>query len=254
MTSPLISCLCLSYKRPQQLARAIECFRGQTYENKELIIVGHSDDAESLHVAREAGPDVKFHAVPKAILGELRNTSVALSGGEYFCQWDDDDWYHKNRLSEQLKAIRKSKKQACVMAYWLMYDQLTGAGYLSLPSMWAGTLMCSRSVYAEGVLYQNLGKNEDSEYLMELYAKNCLVPLIMPSLYIYVYHGSNTWEQDHFRTIFSHSQRLPASISKLIGKIVSQEYSHAYASKAIMHQEVVREFNYFQAWLNEAGG
>jgi hypothetical protein len=136
------------------------------------------------------------------------------------------------------------------MAYWLMYDKVSGEGYLSLPSMWAGTLMCSRNIYEAGVLYQNLAKNEDTEYMMELYTKNCLYPLIMPSLYIYVYHGNNTWESDHFQNIFSQSQRLPYKISKLLGNIVSKKYTHAHASRILMRPEVVREYNYFQAWMD----
>lgn len=246
MKNPLISCLCVSYNRPQQLALAIECFHGQTYKNKELVIVGHADDEESQRVASEAGPNVVFHAVPKASLGELRNGSIQLSKGDYFCQWDDDDWYHKSRLAEQLKVLRKMKKQACVMAYWLMYDKVNGEAYFSYPTMWAGTIMCHRSIYEAGIHYKSLGKSEDEMYMKELYATNLMVPLVMPSLYIYVYHGRNTWEAEHFKTLFSRGQPLSSKTSTVIGDILSKKYSHSQSSKIMTN--LIKEFNYFHAF------
>src|SRR3954464_6478512 len=96
---PLISCLCLSYRRPAFLRNAIACFLSQTYFNKELIIIGHNDDNESVNiVASFNAPDIKYFTVPHLPIGHWRNIAVERSAGTYFCQWDDDDWHHNDRL------------------------------------------------------------------------------------------------------------------------------------------------------------
>ncbi len=36
---PLISCICVTNKRPEMLTRAIQCFKRQTYPNKAFILL-----------------------------------------------------------------------------------------------------------------------------------------------------------------------------------------------------------------------
>ena len=43
-TLPLISCLCITHKKPEMLKRAIDCFESQTYRNKQMVIVFEDHD------------------------------------------------------------------------------------------------------------------------------------------------------------------------------------------------------------------
>ena len=57
---------------------------------------------------------------PKKPLGDLHRISVAAAQGEYVVQWDDDDFYHPDRLTSQLAEIRRSGRPACVLGRWII--------------------------------------------------------------------------------------------------------------------------------------
>jgi hypothetical protein len=67
----------------------------------------------------------------------------------------------------------------------------------------------------------------------------------MPSLYIYAYHGSNTFNIDHFNLLYSNSQPLPARITDLFRKIFSGEISNVEASEILLSAPVQTVMNYF---------
>ena len=90
---PLVSCLCLTYRRPRRdqflLEEAIESFLRQSYPNKELIIL---NDCPGQILSCEA-PGVRIYNAPHRCnsVGEKRNLAVALAQGELLAPWDDDD-------------------------------------------------------------------------------------------------------------------------------------------------------------------
>ncbi len=92
-TQPLVSCLCLTYRRPLRdqhlLEEAIESFLRQTYPNKELIVV---NDCPGQILSCDA-PGVRIYNVPHRChsVGEKRNLAVALARGDVLAPWDDDD-------------------------------------------------------------------------------------------------------------------------------------------------------------------
>jgi len=120
-SDPLISCLCITKYRTRFLKRAIDCFLHQSYLNKELIIVYPEEDKETeFFIMANQHPlirSVKVKDTSKKSLGRLRNMSIDTADGEFFCVWDDDDWYHKDRLQFQMNAIRLHKKEACGLAF-----------------------------------------------------------------------------------------------------------------------------------------
>ena len=90
---PLVSCLCLTYRRPARdqflLEEAIESFLRQTYPNKELVIL---NDCPGQVLSCDA-PGLRIYNVPNRFnsVGEKRNTAVALAKGNILAPWDDDD-------------------------------------------------------------------------------------------------------------------------------------------------------------------
>ena len=222
MPLPLISCLCVTRKKPKLLLRAINCFTAQTYRRKELVIIYEDNDDET-HMFLEGVHRVGIRVIcvksnPKLTLGELRNIGLQHSKGEFFCQWDDDDWYHVDRLTTQIQYIQKFKKSASVLVSWLMYDNHCGNAYLSFAGAWAGSLMCKRVIGNTTISYPDMAKSEDVSLLLLLYSMNCIYPITMPYLYIYVYHGSNTWNKSHFKKLFSKSQKLSLETSFILRK------------------------------------
>lgn len=246
---PLISCLCLTNNRPSFLKRSIEYFQAQTYSNKEMIIVYKSNDSATIDLLSEIKDDrIKSFETSSDIdqtTGDLRNFSIKCSTGDFFCQWDDDDWCHSRRLELQLQAIIASQKKACVLAYWLFHDLTSKQSYFSFPEMWAGSIMCSKDLITSSICYPSLNQHEDFNFLQKLFKINCVVPFVKPQLYVYLYHCSNTMSKAHFELLFSKSQPLSSNTSKLINDIVTGIYTCEQGSSLIDNASIINEFDYF---------
>lgn len=218
----LVSCVCVTRKRVPHLRRAVDCFLAQTYQTRELVIVYESDDSATrdfyLGLKHPAISAIEVAASPKKTLGALRNISIKSCRGRYIAQWDDDDWYSPDRLAVQLAAIRHSGKPACVLVRWIMYDEITGRAYLSERRTWEGSLVALRSAAPS---YPELAKGEDTVAIGEMLKQDMLVGLDRPELYVYVYHGGNTWERENWDTrLMPAAQLLESGQTKLIEKLL----------------------------------
>ena len=234
---PLISCLCVTRGRVELLKRAVRAFENQSYQNKELVIVYESDDQASdefvTGITETNVLKMKAPSTPRLTLGELRNMAVRVSNGDYFCQWDDDDYYHNERLSFQFKVLRDSAMPACVLIYWIMFDEVRREAYISHMRPWEGSILCKKSVIGDDVRYKNMSRGEDTPLIQELFSRNMVFPVVMPKLYIYVYHGGNVWTEKHWRKIFNLSKKLSAGSSEIIGGILDGKYTADEASRLL---------------------
>lgn len=196
----VVSCLCVTRNRVQKLRRAISCFLAQTYPHRELLIVYESDDvATGNYLAMLNEPLIRPFEVassPKMSLGALRNISMEAGRGHYMAQWDDDDWHGPTRLAEQMHAIGESGKRACVLVRWLVYDEETQTAYLSGRRAWEGSLLGLRAAVPR---YADLVKGEDTSTVRKMLSENALAGLDRPDLYIYTFHGGNTWDRSHWQ-------------------------------------------------------
>lgn len=248
----LISCLCVTRKRPEFLLRAIESFKSQTYPKKELVIIYEDDDDETIRIAEQIKDEeiklFKISANPKLSLGALRNISIDKSEGKYLCQWDDDDWYHCERLEVQLNAIKQSYKKASVLVYWIIYDGSKGMTYFSFPNPWPGSIMCERE-FLVSEKYPDLTQGEDMEPLIKLSSTGSICPIVRPDLYIYSFHGKNTYDYDHFSSIFVISQELSKSASNLIESILESKYSNLEASNLLSGFKFMNELSYMHTMI-----
>lgn len=101
-TTPLVSCLCPTYARPQMLREAIWSFLQQDYPNKELVVV--NDHPEPILLDQEYD-GVVIHNIPERFpsLGAKRNHVVQVASSDLLLNWDDDDLYLPWRISEAVK-------------------------------------------------------------------------------------------------------------------------------------------------------
>ena len=82
-----------------------ECFREQTYPDKELVILDDSMHASSYFRAI-GDPRVRYyHASAGMSLGRKRNLLVEVAKGEVIAQFDDDDYYAPNYLQVMLDSM-----------------------------------------------------------------------------------------------------------------------------------------------------
>jgi glycosyltransferase involved in cell wall biosynthesis len=250
---PLVSCLCVTRNKPRQLRRAVDCFLAQRYSPKELLLVYEDDDLVTQHLAEQLVSEheglifaKQVAATPKLTLGELRNIAIASAHGEYFCQWDDDDWYHQDRISRQLEAATGNHQAACLLSHWLIYDELGKQAYLSPLRLWEGSILSRKDVLTPELKYPALSKSEDSIFIGKLLQKGAIYPLVAPVMYIYTVHQSNTWSRAHFERIFSASQKLSPTAALRVGEILAGEYSVEAASELLGGADFMGEFRYLQ--------
>lgn len=230
---PKISCICITHQKDESLQRAINCFLAQTYANKELFILYESEDeiAKTVLDKYQTTPSISIicvPSVPKLSLGALRNIAIGKSNGEYFCQWDDDDWYSSNRLEKQMSMI--GQHNGLLLDQWFIFDRSTAQAYLSNKRIWEGSLLCDKTFKKEGDFYPPIAKGEDTDLIDQLTASASLATMSAPYLYIYVYDGKNTWDKSHWNAIFNASTPLTKWLSKDIEYILDQKYDAFEAS------------------------
>lgn len=195
----LVSCLCVTSHRTRLLARAVACFLRQTYQSRELIVVYGSADTETrdylLALSEPSIRPVQVDDASEVPLGALRNRSIEASRGYYVATWDDDDWHAPGRLTAQINAIRESGKQGCLLSRILAYDGITDTAFVSNGRGWEGTLVAERAAMPS---FPGIAKGEDTPVVKQMLAEGKLIPLDRPHLYVYTYHGANTWDRSNW--------------------------------------------------------
>ena len=210
---------------------AIRCFFEQTYHPRELLILFDSDDVATREyigtLADERIRSIEVSGSPRRTLGALRNLAVSEARGQYICQWDDDDWYHPDRLTVQFSALRASGRTACVLSRWTCLDVESRRAYISPHRAWEGSLLVER---ARMVAYPDLARGEDTVAIEALAKQQQLHMLDRPELYVYTFHGCNTWDRSHWAYVLGKSTVVPWPDS--------QEIVHGTSSDAIAPQEL----------------
>jgi GT2 family glycosyltransferase len=91
MTSPRISFIVVTSGRPQHLLRALESIRGQTLDDREIIVVVNGADPGTEKVLCRFAPEVRAVILPNNQgVGAGRNSGIAHARGEILFFLDDD--------------------------------------------------------------------------------------------------------------------------------------------------------------------
>lgn len=203
-SSPLVSCLMVTRDRPALARRALQCLSAQTWPRFELVIVddGAVDYSEMLAPFSNKFP-IHYHRLPPEdgrFLGALRNISLERANGEFLVQWDDDEWYHPDRIRFQVEHLLRTDSQAVVLKWTLMH--LSSPRYVDHPyrsdvgAGTPGTILHRKTA----VRYPNAKRAEDSVFLEQIRSEGP-VGVLGPEhshLFIRCFHGANTWDESHF--------------------------------------------------------
>ncbi len=244
--------MCVSENRPHHLIKAIEYFKLQTYSDKEFVLVSRArnpDYDEIIRLPSFSNLTINYfthESADEITLGDLRNLSIKSALGEYFCIWDDDDWHHCQRLEKQMDAILKDGKNGSILAYCILFDTTRNEAYLSHPLMPPATILCKKSIIDDSIKYPQLNLSEDLHFFRNLNRNNALKPIIYPALYIYNFHGANSWNVDHFNALFRASQKLSTETSSIIKAIVKNEYSMEKSCDILGSKHFLSQLDYFR--------
>ncbi len=207
---PRISCLMVTRNRFALAQRAVRCFQGQSYPNRELVILDDGEDgALAEWVAGLDDDRIVYVRLPaqNQTLGELRNLAVAQATGAYVAQWDDDDLSDPARLEVQLAAIHLMRADACTLERELLWWPERRRLAVSNRRIWEGAFVCARDKLPP---YPTLARGEDTPIVDRVVETGRVAVLDYPALYTYVFHGDNTfggphWEA-HWRAATEHCE------------------------------------------------
>ncbi len=229
----MISCLMVTLDRLELAKLAIRSYAKQTYLDRELVIV--SDGEESYRSALMnyvcasgvAGVRLIDPGPGRWTLGALRNISLDAAHGEILCQWDDDDYSHPERLTTQ--AQHMASEGASFFTDHLQYiepdavlswiDWSNDGRNHGLMRLAPGTLMMYRDPrfrYPESG--PDARRGEDWVFMEAIYASLPVAPLTGAGhLYLYRYHGRNTYSREHHASLRSERSRSNAELLRDAG-------------------------------------
>jgi len=189
--TPAVSCMCLTYGRPQVVEEAIHSFLLQDYPGvKELVVL--NDFGRQTLICDH--PEVVVINVPKRFrtVGEKRNCCAALASHELLFVWDDDDIFLPHRISYSVQMYDASKRFfKPSKAFTLSNGQLSGP----TSNLFHSGSCFARSLYDEAHGYPHIGSGQDME--LELAFERILGPgknfnRISPEEIYYVYRWGGT--------------------------------------------------------------
>lgn len=228
---PLVSCLCLTHHKLEFLKRSIKCFFNQTYANKELILVYTNDNKDAIdfldHIADERIVKVELPAKTTLTLGEKRNLSIEKSNGFYFCNWDDDDWCKDDRLDYQVKRLKITGKKCSMIDCIILYDLKKKRAFLSRQRPSPQTLLCEKSIINfRDIKYESWNRGEDHQLLTVLSRYSIIDVSFNPGMYIYTYHGRNTWNRRFWnKNHLYRNRKLPEDKFEILTNILNSTYT-----------------------------
>jgi glycosyltransferase involved in cell wall biosynthesis len=215
---PLISCICVTNRRPNLLLKSILLFIKQDYHKKELVITYPVDDESSSHIVDMMSTFIDNLVIVKReaniSLGSARNNAVEKCNGQFVCIWDDDDFYPYNRLTEQYSIIRSRNVEACILTKIFLYHQSQHSLYISYPQYWTGSLLCNKDVL---IKFPCPDKNQwEFEPLVSglFFRKKTYLLDNGPFLYTYIFHGDNIMKYTTFLYILNRAEPILDNLIK----------------------------------------
>ena len=199
---PLISCLMLTRGRLVPTRFAIDCYRRQTWPNRELVIVCDDPDSElPAYVATLDDPTIRYVLTAPDVIGALRNVTVEASRGTLLSVWDDDDLYHPERLEFQYAELTARKAAAHFLSRWLIWWPAQRRFALSKRRYWEGSMLARRIAFGS---YPVVARREDTLAVASLRERERRMAYSdQPFAYCYVIHGANTLGGRYHAKLFS---------------------------------------------------
>jgi glycosyltransferase involved in cell wall biosynthesis len=157
-----VSCLCLTYGRPELLEEAMESFKRQRWNGpKELIVVNDHPDQELLC----ADDEIVIVNLKRRLrtLGEKRNFSVALARHEYLLIWDDDDIHLPWRIEETMRVLPEDQFFKCPQVWLMVNDKLQDQPVRD-DSIYHCAAAYSRHVFKQVGGYRCMNGGEDQDF------------------------------------------------------------------------------------------
>jgi glycosyltransferase involved in cell wall biosynthesis len=187
----LISCICVTERRPQFIERAIAMFNAQTYAEKELVIV---DDFfnPSVKVPSKLRPEVVYLRCPNYTQGKRLDVGMRSGSGDVLAKMDDDDVYG----SEYLSAVALAHKDGQVTCLRKCLLATTDGEVRVRYGRYAGgSIVLDRDAFRKIGMISDIKSDVDGDVLRRCSGAGVAFNAQRDYFeqYTYVRHGGNTW-------------------------------------------------------------
>lgn len=183
-------------KRRAFRQQSIACFLAQSFQDVELLIL-----EEAAAPATDITPHdrIRYEWIPDngVTTGEKRNKINAKAETPVIIHWDDDDWYHPQRIAVQVQHLFDSGKQ--VVGYHdLLYFRTTDRTFWQYkfpgrPPYAPGTSMCYFRAWWDFNRFRPLSTAEDSMYSAEAARAGTLDTRPLDKMIVAIAHDQNTY-------------------------------------------------------------
>ncbi|HEX4278316.1 MAG TPA: glycosyltransferase family 2 protein [Bryobacteraceae bacterium] len=185
-----MTCLCLTRNRRLWLPKAIECFLGQTYQHRELLIVADGEDIRDLI---PDDPRIRLlYLTGAADIGDKRNFGCDRAAGETIAHWDDDDFSAPERLSDQLQRLEESRKAVTGYHSMRFTDGANWWKYEGTRNYSLGTSLCYRRDWWATNRFPSLQIGEDNQFVATAWSAGQLATADAGDLMHATIHSGNT--------------------------------------------------------------
>lgn len=177
---------------------AAECFMGQTYPNRRLVIVNHGGEPLKVQVRQNPGDhhvgcdEVMVSRRDYPTLGDLRNQALDLCFSGLVCVWDDDDWM----APDYMATLVANYSPGCIvlMKEQIRHDLVRDTSYVarSANGHYGQALYPAETRHR----YPPRDKHEDAEFSHQ-FCHHRVVLDNDPRIYVRTCHDHNTWHRDH---------------------------------------------------------
>lgn len=196
---PMVSCVMVSKNNPKIVQHAVDAFYRQTYPNKELVITYQEGNPHSSWLKSLESRMVRVFVQPdSASLGVRRNFATTVAQGEFIIVWDDDDYYHKDRITKMMAMLYDSKDAVllCRLVKMFLDEEVVG---LTEKRPWEGSILFRKSIF-DCVGYSDKSRGEDTDFTDNIQDRKIVD---MAYLYLYNYHGDsvNVWGREHHKRL-----------------------------------------------------
>lgn len=114
-TSPIVSVIINCLNGERYLPAALDCLKGQTFQDFEIIFWDNGSIDGSADIAQAYGPRLKYFKSKQTVtLGEARNMAIAQSCGKYIAFLDCDDLWRPGKLQKQVDLFERNDKLGLV--------------------------------------------------------------------------------------------------------------------------------------------
>lgn len=212
MEEKLVSVIITTYKRSNEIERAIKSILNQSYRNIELIVVddnaNEKEEREKTKKILDKYEKIRYIQNEKNLGGALsRNVGIEEARGEFIAFLDDDDEYDSEKIKKQYNCYLENKKNNVGLIYCYCYlknidNIITGTNqcdvegnalYEHMLGGLAGTSLwfCPKKVLLDVGKFEDTPSKQDFIVILKILANGYNVYRVPEGLVYYYEHGDN---------------------------------------------------------------